>query len=868
VAATRTGERTIAITGDAEHPANRGKLCSKGTALGSTIGPEGRLLHPTIDGNRVGWDAAVAYVARRFQQTIAQHGPNSVAFYVSGQLLTEDYYAANKLMKGFIGSANIDTNSRLCMASAVAAHAQAFGADLVPASYDDLEIADLIVFAGHNAAWTHPVLFRRIEAAARAGRKLVAIDPRRTDTAESCDLHLMLAPQTDVRLWNGLAAFLIDRGVIDRNYLDAHVNGLEALLAALERDDQGVAAVAHDCGVDPADLLAFYAWFAETPRTVTLFSQGSNQSAQGVAKGLAVINAHLLTGRVGKPGAAPFSITGQPNAMGGREVGGLSTQLAAHMGFSAEERDRVGRFWNAPRVAEWPGLKAVDLFEAVEAGRVKALWIMATNPAASLPDSAQVRRALEACDFVVVSEVMAETDTTPFADVLLPAAAWGEKDGTVTNSERCISRQRPVLPAVGEAWPDWRIIADVATAMGWGDAFAWTRPADMFREWAALTAFENDGRRPLDLGGLASLSDDAYDALAPTHWPVLANGDRRQRLFTDGRFATPDGRARLAAVSPAPPANAVSAVWPFALTTARVRDQWHTMTRTGLVPELCRHAPEPVLQIHPADAQLLGIEAGTLAHVETEFGEAVFLAEPTVAVRRGALSVPMHWTGAFAPQGRANPLVNPDRDPVSGQPEFKHTPARVRPWGEAWRGFVVRRDATRAWPDGVVWRRVPHGHAQLFELAGRGGEEERRAVAQVALAGTAGDDVAFDDAGRAVVRRARFSGDRIEAVVCLAPAGVALPPRAWIAERFGDASLAPADRAALLLGRAPGVVDQGRLVCACMGVCEKPIEAAIAGGAADVEAVGEATRAGVSCGSCRPEIRRMLGPAERARDAA
>jgi len=868
VLAARRGERTLEIKGDPEHPANGGRLCSKGAALGATVGLEGRLLHPSIGGRRVGWERAVGEVARRFADVIATHGPDAVAFYVSGQLLTEDYYVANKLMKGFIGSANIDTNSRLCMSSAVAAHEQAFGADLVPGIYEDLELADLVIFSGHNATWTHPVLYQRIEAVAREGRRLVAIDPRRTDTAEASDLHLMLAPQTDVRLWNGLAAFVFERGAADDAYLAEHTNGLDELRTALARDDQSVGAVAHDCGLDAADVETFFRWFIETPRTVSLFSQGSNQSAQGVAKGLATINAHLITGRIGKPGAAPFSITGQPNAMGGREVGGLASTLTAHMGFTEDERDRVGRFWNAPAVAQRPGLKAVDLFEAVEAGRVKALWIMATNPAVSLPNGDQVRRALKACEFLVVSEVIGDTDTATFADVLLPAAAWSEKDGTATNSERVISRQRPALAAPGDARPDWRIVADVAVAMGWGDAFSWDGPADVFREWASLTAFENDGARPLNLGGLAELTDDGYAALAPTRWPIASKGEPTDRLFTDGGFATPDGKARLAAVAPQQPANVVSDRFPFALTTARVRDQWHTMTRTGLAAELCRHAPEPMLEIHPDDADAAGLKAGALAHVETAYGTAVFATQLTDAVRPGALAAPMHWTDAFTSHGRANALVSPARDPISGQPEFKHTPAQVRPWGEIWRGFAMRRGATRAWPEGVVWRRVPQKHAHLYELAGRGGEDERARVAEAALGACSGTEISFDDARRAVFRRARFDDERLSAVVCLGPVDLPLPPRGWIAARFEDAVLAQPDRLALLLGRAPGVEDQGPLVCACMGVCALRIKAAIAKGASDVAAVGDVTMAGTNCGSCRTELKRMLATAERARDAA
>ena len=868
VSAAADGQGGATIAGDAAHPANRGRLCSKGAALGATLGLSERLLRPTIGGQRASWDAAIAEVAERFSETIRNYGPDSVAFYVSGQLLTEDYYAANKLMKGFIGSANIDTNSRLCMASAVAAHTSAFGADLVPAVYEDMELADLIVIAGHNAAWTHPVLFRRIEAAARQGRRLVCIDPRRTDTAESCSLHLPIRPQSDVRLWNGLAAFLLERGAADEDFVASHTSGLPALIAALEADDQSVTAVAVDCDLAPGDLENFYRWFAGTARTVTMFSQGVNQSAQGVAKGQAIINAHLLTGRIGKPGAAPFSITGQPNAMGGREVGGLASTLAAHMGFTPEATDCVRRFWDSPRIATKPGLKAVDMFQAIERGEVRALWVMATNPAVSLPDSAQARRALDACDFVAVSEVSTASDTVLYADVLLPALAWGEKEGTVTNSERVISRQRAFLPAPGEARADWKIIADVAAAMGWPEDFAWRTAADVFREWAALTAFENEGARPLDLGGLADLTDQTYEALAPTRWPVRRGGAPAQRLFADGTFATADGRARLAAVRPAPPAAEVSAAWPFSLITARVRDQWHTMTRTGLAPDLCRHAPEPVLDIHPEDAAALSLVPGALAHIESPHGEAVFAVQITDAMARGVLSAPMHWTDVYASHGRANALVNPHRDPVSGQPEFKHTPARVRPWAEAWRGFAVTRRKDPAWPANVVWRRVPHPFAQVFELAGRGGREEKDAVTNALLAGPNSGDLVVSDSTRGVVRHARFERERLDAVLCLGPVGERLPPRDWIAARFADDSVSAADRVSLLLGRAPGGEDQGAIVCACMGVGAERIAAAIEGGACDVEAVGAATSAGTNCGSCRTDILRMIAVTRRIDDAA
>jgi assimilatory nitrate reductase catalytic subunit len=862
-------ERRLSVEGDAAHPANHGRLCSKGAALGSTVGLEGRLLHPMIGQRQASWGEAVSLTARRFRETIARHGPDSVAFYVSGQLLTEDYYAANKLMKGFIGSANIDTNSRLCMASAVTAHRLAFGADLVPGCYEDLDLADLAVFSGHNAAWTHPVLFRRMEQARVRGQRHVVIDPRRTDTAEVADLHLPIAPQTDVRLWNGLLADLIRRGAVDRGYIAAHVNGFAEVEAELARADQSPGAVASDCGVAQADLERFFRWFAQTPRTVSLFSMGANQSAQGVAKGLAILNAHLATGRIGKPGACPFSITGQPNAMGGRETGGMATTLAAHMDFEPDAIARVQRFWGAPSVATRPGLKALEMFEAVREGRIKALWIMATNPAVSLPASGRVAEALAACPFVAVSEVMAETDTTAFAHVRLPALAWGEKDGTVTNSERCISRQRAVLPAPGEARADWRIVADVAGAMGFGEAFAWRTPAQVFREWARLTAYENQGRA-LNLGPLATVTPEAYQTLEPVQWPVTAAGGT-PRLFADGRFQTPDGRAVMHPVAARGPAEAVDGAFPLSLNTGRVRDHWHTLTRTGLAPELCRHTPEPYVEVHPADAEPLGLADGRLARVRTRQGEAVAVARLSAGQRPGSIFMPMHWSAAYAPAGRANPLVAAHVDPRSGQPEFKHAPARLSAYRETWRGFFIAREARGA-PKGLdlVWRRIPQMGCQLHEFAGRGDEAEREALRRELLKGAPAETLRYEDAAAGTLREACLAEDRL-ACVLFTTTSDGLPPRDWLVELFAADALGPAERTALLVGRAPGrIVEAGPVVCACRGVRRSRIEVAIAGGAADLDAVAELTGAGAACGSCRPEIARLLPQSSKpeVRDAA
>ena len=570
-----------AVAGDPAHPANFGRTCSKGAALGETLGLDGRLLHPLLrqpDGAlaRVAWDTALDRVAGEFNDIIARHGPDAVAFYLSGQLLTEDYYVANKLMKGFLGSANVDTNSRLCMASSVAGHRRAFGADTVPGTYADLDEADLIVLVGSNAAWCHPVLFQRmVRNKAERGARIVVIDPRRTVTAEEADLFLPIAPGADTALFCGLLVQLVERGAVDDDYVKAHTTGFAAALARAKEIAPDVTATARATGLRERDVVHFFDLFYASARVVTCYSQGVNQSAQGTDKVNAIINCHLATGRIGCPGMGPFSLTGQPNAMGGREVGGLANQLAAHMGFSPPEIDRVRRFWNAPRMATREGHKAVAMFDAIARGEIKALWVMATNPAVSLPRAGAVREALKKLELFVVSENVRSNDTVNAgAHVLLPAAAWGEKEGTVTNSERRISRQRTFLPLPGEAKPDWLIVSEVARRMGFAKAFAYETAADVFREHAALSAFENDGARDFDLGGLATISDADYDALEPVQWPLRA-GDMpgERRFFAAGDFFTPDRKARF--VAPEPPAlqERTSPAFPFRLNTGRIRDQ-------------------------------------------------------------------------------------------------------------------------------------------------------------------------------------------------------------------------------------------------------------------------------------------------------
>jgi assimilatory nitrate reductase catalytic subunit len=859
--------RALSVSGDEAHPANQGQLCSKGTALGGTFSLKGRLLGPkrrTEEGLKdVSWSEALDEVANTFRRIIAEHGPDAVAFYVSGQLLSEDYYAVNKLAKGFIGTANIDTNSRLCMASAVAAQKLSFGADLVPAIYDDLDIADLLIFSGHNAAWTHPVLYRRIET--RIGQKRICIDPKRTDTSKAADLHLMLRPQTDVRLWNGLSAYLIRENILDHDFIAAHTDGFDALKAELSKDDQSLEAIAKDCGLETKDVATFYEAFGATPKTVSLFSQGSNQSTQGVSKGLSLINAHLLSGKIGKPGAAPFSITGQPNAMGGREVGGLSNMLAAHMDFDEDSKSRVQRYWNSPTIAQTSGLKAVDMFEAVHSGKIKAIWIMATNPLVSLPNTDRVRDALKACELVVVSDVVEHTDTMALAHFQLPAAAWGEKDGTVTNSERMISRQRNITPLPEQVRPDWAIVAEVAKKINpdWSYGFNWQGADEVFSEYAGLTAFENNGTRFLDLGGLEGLDRQGFDSLTPTRWPYPKGHAPSGRLFTNGRFATASGRAQLRPVRAKGPAHPQTPNLPFSLNTTRIRDQWHTMTRTGLAPELNQHMPEPLLDIHPNDAKALGIQHGRLARVKTDLGEAIIKANVTEDVRQGDLSLPIHWTRLLAPFGRSNGLIHPAVDPVSGQPEFKHTPASVGAYNELWHGFVmIAKDSpdlntllNKPLNQDVIWRLVQHAASNLYEISGHDFDHSFDRFSDLFDPEQA---ISLKDETTGLRRQILIEDNQLKGVLFLAPIDKTLPSRHWLVERFEDETISAQDRSALLIGRLPNTIDPGRIICACNGIGQKIIEAAIFDGANSIEAIGEVTCAGTACGSCKGELKQLL----------
>lgn len=849
----------VSVKGDPEHPANFGRLCSKGSALAETLDLDGRLLYPEIGGRRAGWNEALDLVAARFSQCIAEHGPDSVAFYVSGQLLTEDYYLANKLMKGFIGSANIDTNSRLCMSSSVAGHRRAFGSDTVPGTYEDLELADLVVLTGSNLAWCHPVLYQRLAAAkaARPEMKVVVIDPRRTMTADIADMHLAIAPDGDTALFNGLLAHLATSGAVDQNYISAYTKGFAEAFAAASALD--LPALAKATRLTEAQLRAFFRLFETTEKVVTCYSQGVNQSAAGTDKVNAILNCHLATGRIGRPGMGPFSLTGQPNAMGGREVGGLANMLAAHMDIEKPlHRDLVQRFWDATTIAGKPGLKAVDMFRAVADGRIKALWIMATNPVVSLPDADAVEAAIKACPFVVVSDILRETDTARHAHVLLPSLGWGEKDGTVTNSERRISRQRAFLEAPGEARADWWQLAEVGRRMGFKDAFGHASPAEVFAEHAALSGFENDGSRDFDISAHAAIDQASYGDLLPFQWPQPSGTARQEkRFFAEGGFYHPDRRASFVAVE-ALKARPANDALPFTLNTGRVRDHWHTMTRTGKSARLSGHLAEPFVEIHPHDAQKIGVADADLVTIESSFGRVVVRALVTERQAEGNLFVPMHWNDQFAAKARIDALVPPVTDPFSGQPASKNVAVRAARFAAKNYGFAVS-----AWkPEGLdapYWAIAKAEGGWRMELAFTGEEADwidwcRKVFSIPAHI----EPIGYTDRTSGELRLAFFDGDRLLAALFLSPRPVAVA-RSWAVSQLSASHANLSKRFAVAAGR-PGAdqPDPGATVCSCFSVGVNQITAAIRDGCHSVEAIGDTLSAGTNCGSCRAEIRGII----------
>lgn len=856
---------TVSVKGDPAHPSNYSRLCSKGAALADTIGMDGRVLYPVVNGEEYSWEHALDYSAQVLKSIIDEHGADSVAFYVSGQLMTEDYYVANKLMKGFIGSANIDTNSRLCMSSAVAAYKRAFGSDTVPCSYEDLERAKLIVLTGSNAAWCHPVLYQRIVKAKKDNPDLmvVVIDPRKTATCDVADTHLAIQAGTDHILFKGLLHYLSEHDEVNELFIANFTEGVEDCLVEAKNSAGCVEDVAAACGLQTSDVNNFYRLFARTERVVSVFSQGTNQWSYGTDNANSIINCHLLTGRIGRPGMGPFSFTGQPNAMGGREVGGLANQLAAHMAIdNKQHRELVQKFWDSPVIAEQEGLKAVDMFKAIHSGKIKALWIMATNPAVSMPNTSFVREALEKCEFVMVSDCMRETDTTQYANVLFPAQTWGERDGTVTNSERRISRQCAFLPTPGQARPDWWIISKIAQGLGFDNAFNYERPYEIFKEHAALSAYGNDKQqRDFNISYYSDITEQQYNVMLPLQWPITKENNRgTTRMFSDGRFFTASNKAQFVTFSHRQPALAISNKFPLVLNTGRVRDQWHTMTRTGKSARLSGHIQESFISIHSNDAKKYNVSKNSLVNVTSQNGSVLVRADINDTQQEGFVFIPMHWNDQFSSHSVVGQLIQSIVDPVSGQPEFKHTPVTIEESKSSWYGFILSR------------RRLKISHANYwsvsrgrglwrYEVAGDEAASDWANCARQLLCQNANNVewVEYLDTAEGRYRGARIESGHLESCIFIGP-DQNLPERDWLAQLLSKPSLGEAERISLLTGQpVSGQHDIGKIICSCFSVGRNILVDAIQNqNLTDVDAIGIALRAGTNCGSCVPELKKLI----------
>ncbi|WP_052074515.1 molybdopterin-dependent oxidoreductase [Shewanella mangrovi] len=844
---THYGSSQLTLKGDAEHPANFGHLCQKGERLLDTLPLPQALRYPRLAkaNSSLTWDVATDLIAEKFAAAIAEHGADSVAFYLSGQLLTEDYYVANKLAKGFWGTANVDTNSRLCMSSAVSAHIRAFGEDVVPGCYQDFELADVVVLVGANTAWTHPVLFQRILRAREShGTKLVVIDPRRTATARQADLHLAISPDSDLWLFSLLFNKLSQTAAVNTAYIADHTQGLTDALAQLQHWLPSESDVLAQCGITAAQFDELLALYRDKKSVVTASCMGVNQSVHGTDTTNAIINCHLLKGDIGKPGCGFFSLTGQPNAMGGREVGGLATQLANHLGFAEDERALLADFWQSSNIATKPGLSALELFQAMADGKIKAVWIMATNPLVSMPDSQLVQKALETCPFVVVSDITGDTDTAGMADLLLPAQGWSEKSGTTTNCERRITRQRPFIASKGEAKADWQMVCDVAQKMGF-PGFEFASSADIFREFAALSAKVKHAypHKQLDLSAFASLSDAEYAAFKPQQWPLNTNHD--PRLYADGRFSFADGRARF--VVPAA-VDTHDTSEQLLLISGRSRDQWHTRTRTGHVAQLVSHEQQPCVYAHSSTIAAQQLQAGQLVALQNANGAELLvqlLADDTLQTNQ--LFMAMHWTGRETGSFSVNQLLDSRHDPISKQPAFKGQPVTLQ----------SRRELQQA----MVWGELPasmldangniSGALYLFEQVLKQGSCQHLALANSALA--SGNALTWQLDG--VTIQCELSSGRIRAIILISPLRIAIDKDAMV-------KLLGQNVSAKLLNDIETLVRAGDspLVCVCKGVTREQILTVAHSftGKCRIEGVQQLTGCSTGCGSCRGELIAIL----------
>ncbi len=872
------GERIVGVRGDPDHPANRGRLCTKGATLNLTADTSYRLQYPARRAEpgeasqRVSWDSALEEAAERFAATIRAHGPDSVAFYISGQLMTEDYYVFNKLAKGLIGTNNVDTNSRLCMSSAVAGYKQTLGVDAPPCSYEDILQAQVIFIAGANPAVAHPIVFRYVEdaKAANPNLKIIVADPRRSESAEIADLHLPIKPGSDIALFNGMLHVLIAEGMLDGDFIAGHTSGFDELKEIVRKYTPQ--AVADVCGVPAEDIVQAARWFGTSGASLSMYCQGLNQSAHGTHNNAAIIHLHLATGQIGKPGAGPFSLTGQPNAMGGREVGGLSNLLSAHRDLANPvHRAEVAALWGIPAVPEKPGKSAIDLFKALKSGEIKVVWIACTNPAQSLPNQAAVREALQAAEYVVLQEAYANTDTAAYADLLLPASSWGEKHGTVTNSERRITHVNGAVPPPGEARHDWEIVVDFARRLGRrlgvdGERlFPYADPESIFNEHR-----ESTRGRDLDISGL---SYALLDTAGPQQWPYPegASGGKA-RLYGDGIFPTADGKARFVPVHHLKTADLPDAAYPVSLLSGRMRDHWHGMSRTGTVPRLFNLEDEPVLAMHPCDMRYRGLSSGDLAEVGNGRGITVVRVEERAGLKKGRAWLPMHWGSQFMNTPGVNAVACDATDPYSRQPELKHAAVQISKADLPYPIAVVRRCASQGEALALLQSVRPLLADYPYAAIGLYGRKTplvvlRAATAEalddVAIAGLdhlfgidqAGDAMVYVDASKRIAKKAVARDGRLQAVrLC----GETLA-QSWLKQAMAEDELdAGLLRMALAPTRkAPVSVAPRNIVCKCADVSDVQIRQALDAGA-DFSMLQEKLRCGTFCGSCVPEIRRMV----------
>ncbi|MFM2450667.1 MAG: hypothetical protein RIS44_3117 [Pseudomonadota bacterium] len=903
------GKQITGVRGDPDHPANFGRLCSKGSTLALTatapITQHSRLLQPLrriqhgTPAYAVSWDDALHEATERFGSIIEQHGPDAVGFYLSGQLLTEDYYVFNKLGKGLIGTNNVDTNSRLCMSSAAAGYKATLGADSPPCNYDDLAHAHTLFISGSNTAWAHPILMRRIEDARRANpqQRMIVVDPRKTETADMAELHLQILPGSDIALYHGMLHLMLWEGWIDAAFISAHTQGFEALKTRVR--EYTPAHTARLTGLKEADIVQAATWFAgldqstaaNTARkpTLSLYCQGLNQSSSGSAKNAALINLHLACRQIGLPGAGPFSLTGQPNAMGGREVGGMANLLSAHRDLAnAEHRAEVAALWGVPDVPAKPGKTAVEMFEAAAEGEIKALWIACTNPAQSLPDQTLVRKALQRCEFVVLQEAFT-TATSPYAHLQLPATSWGEKQGTVTNSERRISRVRPAIMPPGETRDDWTIARDFAQLLQarlkpqWPPLFNYPTAESVWNEHRDTTR-----GRDLDITGL---SYALLEEKGPQQWPLPEGATTgKARLYEDGIFPTLDGRAKFMDAPFTPLAEPRDARFPFSLITGRLRDQWHGGSRTGTVGRLFGHVPEPVVEMHPQDLLRLRLIEGDLVHLTSRRGSIILPVQESRSVATTQAFVSMHWgeeflsgkTGHQDASTGVNALTTRAYCPSSKQPELKHSAIKVLkaelPWrltAMAWFSDdelpVKRRQLQTLLARFDYAALVPFGHQ-------RNGLLLRAATAEVpapdlvleiealfALDASQASVLRYEDKKRGQRRALRLvtvEGERRLDAFLLAGDESA---QGWMRSMLQSEQAAPSQAHRLLAAgnKAPSdAAPASPQVCNCFNVNADQINTLLSRctGSADerlMQLQGE-LKCGTQCGSCLPSLRERV----------